>query len=229
MAQTRFDQVEARIGYIFADRDLLVRALTHASHGDGRRDSEDNQRLEFLGDRVLGLLTAEALITRFDQADEGGLAPRFNALVKRETCARVARRAKLGSALRMSRAEADRGGREKDSILGDACEALVGALFLDGGLDAARSFFARFWAEEFAGVDKRPQDPKSKLQEEAAARGLGVPRYALADRTGPEHRPVFTITVAVDGQGEASGEGGSKQAAERAAAAALLTDMGVDA
>ncbi len=226
-ARSAHDQLEHRLSHPFRDRSLLTRALTHASHGDGRAREANNERLEFLGDRVLGLLAAEALFARFAGVDEGGLAPRLNALVRQETCARAARRADLGPALRMARAEADRGGRDKDSILGDACEAVIGALYLDGGLEAARAFFERYWAEELDGLVERPKDPKSALQEWAAARKLAAPVYALVARSGPDHRPQFTVSARLtlaDAAGEAAaeGEGGSKQAAERAAAAALL-------
>ncbi len=227
-ARSALDQLEPRLGHRFGDRALLTRALTHASHGDGRQREANNERLEFLGDRVLGLLAAEALFARFVGVDEGGLAPRLNALVRQETCARAARRADLGPALRMARAEAERGGRDKDSILGDACEAVIGALYLDGGLEAARAFFERYWAEELDGLVERPKDPKSALQEWAAAHKLEAPLYALVARSGPDHRPQFTVRVRLAGlegaaeTAEAEGEGGSKQAAERAAAAALL-------
>lgn len=229
-SRTTLDALENRLGYAFQDRALLTRALTHASHGDGRQREANNERLEFLGDRVLGLLAAQTLFARFSAVDEGGLAPRLNALVRQETCARAARRVELGPALRMSRAEDERGGRDKDSILGDACEALIGALYLDGGLDAAHAFFDRVWAEELDGLTDRPKDPKSALQEWAAARKFEAPVYALVERAGPDHRPRFTVAVRLVGLGEgagtggaeATGEGGSKQAAERAAAEALL-------
>lgn len=222
MSTTRQDAIETALGYRFADPDLLTRALTHRSHGDGRRRGADNQRLEFLGDRVLGLLAAEALFTRFSDTSEGGLAPRLNALVRKETCADVARAMGLGEALFLSPAEVQRGGRDKDSILGDACEAVMAALYLDAGLEVARGVFERYWDAALSDLTSRPQDPKSALQERAAARKLPAPAYDVVDRSGPAHRPVFRVTVSVEGWGAAEGEGGSKQSAERAAAEALL-------
>lgn len=224
----RISAFEARIGWSFQDRALLERALTHASHGDGRSRSQSNERLEFLGDRVLGLLAADRLHNEFDTLDEGGLAHRLNVLVNKQACARAARRCDLGEALRLSPAEDRLGGRGKDSILADACEAVIGALYLDGGLERARAFFDRFWAEELAGLTRRPKDAKSRLQEWAAAKGLGAPVYKTQGRTGPDHRPVFTVTVRVKGAGEATGEGGSKQAAQQAAALALFEKEAAD-
>ncbi len=218
----RISAFETQIGRTFKDRALLERALTHASHGDGRSRAQSNERLEFLGDRVLGLMAANWLHQSFDSLDEGGLAHRLNALVNKSACARAARRCELGKALRLSPAEDRLGGREKESILADACEAVIGALYLDGGMTASQAFFDRVWADEMAGLTKRPKDPKSALQEWAAARGLGVPIYETKGRKGPDHRPVFEVTVAIKGAGAATGEGGSKQAAQRAAAEALL-------
>jgi ribonuclease-3 len=218
----RITAFETRIGRVFKDRALLERALTHASHGDGRSRSQSNERLEFLGDRVLGLMAAAWLHSAFSGLDEGGLAHRLNALVNKAACARAARRCDLGEALRLSPAEARVGGREKDSILADACEAVIGALYLDGGLEAAEAFFTKVWADELSGLTKRPKDAKSALQEWAAAKGFGTPVYETLGQAGPDHRPIFQVTVKVDKLGEATGEGGSKQAAQRAAAEALL-------
>ncbi len=224
----RISAFEGRIGRSFTDRDLLERALTHASHGDGRSRAASNERLEFLGDRVLGLMAASWLHEAFNGLDEGGLAHRLNALVNKQACARAARRCDLGEALRLSPAEDRLGGREKDSILADACEAVIGALFLDGGLDAARAFFDQVWAEELEGLTKRPKDPKSALQEWAAAKGFGTPVYETLGRKGPDHRPVFEVAVSIEGAGSAKGEGGSKQTAQRAAAEALLKQEASD-
>ncbi len=223
-------ELEVRIGWRFAGRDLLLQALTHSSFGDGKGAQQSYERLEFLGDRVLNLLAAERLSAEFPDETEGGLAPRLNQLVRRETCARVARRAGLDAALLMADSEARAGGRNKDSILGDACEALIGALYLDGGLPAAAGFFDRFWPEEIEAVRTAPQDPKTRLQEWSLARGLGVPAYEVVARSGPDHRPVFTVEARL-GQRAAPGEGEFKQAAERAAAAALyalLTETSAD-
>ncbi|MCC5997217.1 MAG: ribonuclease III [Oceanicaulis sp.] len=218
----RIKDFQTRIAHTFADPALLERALTHASHGDGRSRADSNERLEFLGDRVLGLMAAEALHERFPALDEGGLAARLNALVNKDACARAARRCELGEALRLSAAEARLGGREKASILADACEAVIGALYLDGGLEAARVFFLTHWAEELDGLTKRPRDAKSRLQEWAAQTGRPAPVYTVLSRKGPDHRPLFTVEVRL-GALSAQAEGSSKQAAERAAADQLLT------
>lgn len=228
MAGRALDQLEERLGRRFADRTLLERALTHSSFAEGRRRKGDNERLEFLGDRVLGLLVARRLYQSLREAEEGALAPRLNAIVRRETCALAARRAGLGEHLRLSRAEEAQGGRDKETILGDACEALIAALFLDGGLEAADMFVERFFGPELAAMDERPRDPKTQLQEWALGRGLAPPSYEVAARSGPDHRPSFVVEARVDGLAPASGEGGSKQAAERAAAAALIVREGLD-
>jgi ribonuclease-3 len=219
--------LERRLGHDFVDRGLLERALTHASAGDGSRHVRDNERLEFLGDRVLGLLTAERLIALDPKASEGDLAPRLNALVSRAACARVARRMELGPALRLSGGETRSGGRDKESILAGACEAIMAALYQDGGLEPARRVFLRFWAEETEALDSpRPKDPKTLLQEWAQGRGKPLPAYAVAERTGPEHAPEFTVEVVVEGLPPAAGAGASRQAAEKAAAQALLEREG---
>jgi len=223
----RVSEFEGRIDYRFKDRELLARALTHASTGDGRRRVRDNQRLEFVGDRVLGLLASERLFADFDD-DEGGLAPRFNAIVRKEACARAAQRAGIGDALRMSKSTDDAGGRESTSILGDGCEAVLAALYLDGGLEAARAFFNRFWAEELPGVLHKPVDAKTRLQEWAIKRHGVNPTYQQVDRSGPDHRPVFTIEACIEGLKPERGEGKSKQNAELAAAEAMLKREGVD-
>lgn len=228
MAANRLDALEERLGHRFADRALLERALTHASYGDGRGGVRNNERLEFLGDRVLGLIVARRLFETFDTADEGGLAPRLNALVRKEACARAARRADLGDALRMSKAEDRRGGRNNTSILGDACEAVMAALYLDGGLPAAERFFDAFWADELQRMIARPNDPKTALQHWTLANGLDIPRYTTVERTGPDHEPSFVVEVAVTRHHPERGRGGSKQDAERAAAAAFLEREGVD-
>jgi len=219
-------ELQSRIGYTFKDRSLIDRALTHASYGDGRKGVRSYERLEFLGDRVLGLMTAEALFRLFDNAKEGVLASRLNALVNKVACAEVAREAGLGEALKMGRSEDRGGGRDKTSILGDACEALIAALYLDGGRPAAQAFYDRFWGPRIEALRARPENPKSSLQEWAARTGRGVPRYQLTERSGPDHRPVFTVEVTVTPLEPAIGEGGSKQAAERAAATALLQREG---
>jgi ribonuclease-3 len=224
------EALERRLGYVFQDRKLLERALTHASVGDGAaRPGLDNERLEFLGDRVLGLLTAEQLIQLDPAASEGDLAPRLNALVSRKTCARVARAIALGPALRLSGAETRTGGRDKDSILAGACEALIAALYQDAGLETIRRIFLDIWSDEFRALNEpRPKDPKTLLQEWAQGRGRPVPAYMVVNREGPEHAPVFTVEVAVEGHGVARGQGSSRQAAEKSAAQNLIDQALID-
>lgn len=214
--------LEARIGYNFENKTLLLTALTHSSYGDGRRSFDDNEKLEFLGDRVLGLFTAEMLFLKGGKS-EGKMARHLNALVRKETCADMARSIDLSAALRLSKAEEKQGGRDKTSILGDACEALIAAIYLDGGPEPARNFFARLWGSR---IDKvvgtSAKDPKTRLQELASADGRTPPVYKLAERTGPDHNPKFFMEVSVLGQGKGFGEGRSKKLAERLAAADLL-------
>ena len=221
--------LEHRLGYAFTDRGLIDRALTHASIGDGARSTKggklrDNERLEFLGDRVLGLLTAETLVRRDPDAPEGELAVRLNALVQGATCASVARAMDLGAALRLSGGETRTGGRDKPSILADACEAVMAALYLDGGLDAARAVYDRFWKGAYETLAKA-KDPKTALQEWAQGTGRPLPAYRIVSRLGPDHAPVFTVEVTVEGARSASGLGPSRQAAEKAAAEALLANQ----
>lgn len=220
-------ELETRIGYVFTDKELLQRALTHSSFGEGRGGVRNYERLEFLGDRVLGLMTAEALFTAFDTADEGALAPRLNSLVRKETCADVARSIALGEALRMGRSE-QKHGREKTSILGDACEALIAAIYLDGGREAVQAFYNLHWGPRIEALRTKPRDVKSTLQEWAAKQGHGVPQYRQTGRAGPDHRPTFRVEVEVKPLAPAAGEGGSKQAAEREAAGNLLSREGVN-
>ncbi len=224
----RIRDFEAQLNYIFNDRTLLERALTHASYGDGRSRLESNERLEFLGDRVLGLMASQKLFETFTGLDEGGLSQRLNVVVDRSACARAARRCGLGGKLRLSVAEDRLGGREKESILADACEAVIGALYLDGGLDAARGFFTTFWTDEIERLAQRPRDAKSRLQEWAARRGQGVPVYETMARKGPDHRPVFEVQVRLEGLEPAYGEGSSKREAQQLAATELLGREVVD-
>ena len=217
------EALEQRIGHAFKDRALLERELTHASVGDGARTVRHYERLEFLGDRVLNLLAAERLMTLDGEAREGEMSPLMAALVNFHACARVARRIGLPDALRLSASATKIGARTSDAVLGDACEALIGAIYIDAGLDAARSFFLTFWEDEFANLDApRLKDPKTQLQEWAQGRGLALPRYALVSRTGPDHAPVFIVRVVLDGFEPEEAQGRSKQDAEKAAALAML-------
>ena len=215
--------LEHRLGHRFANRELLERALTHASVGDGASKIADNEVLEFLGDRVLGLIVAEALVQRHPEATEGELAPRLNGLVSRETCARIARAIDVGPALRMSGSATKIGAREKGSVLAGACEALMAAVYLDGGLEAARNVFLPLWREAFAdyGADRR-RDAKTALQEWAQGQGKPLPAYHVVSRSGPDHAPTFIVEVVVEGYLPAQAQGNARQDAEKAAARLLL-------
>ena len=218
----RLAALENRIGYSFQDVSLLVEAMTHSSYGDGQRVTNDNERLEFLGDRILGLLTADALYHQSIEA-EGTLARRLNALVRKETCAKIARQIGLGDALLMSSAEDRQGGREKTSILGDTCEALIAAIYIDGDYNEAKRFYDKYWMPLLNDVvTKSAKDPKTELQERAMAGQHGLPVYDIIERSGPDHRPLFVIEVRVNGIGAARGTGKSKRDAERYAATHLL-------
>ena len=215
--------LQTRLGYEFQDPGLLERAMTHASVGDGTRKVRHNERLEFLGDRVLGLLAAETLIQGDDEAREGVMSMRLAHLVSGRTCAVVGRRLGIGEALRLAPGETRTGGRDKDTILGDACEALMAAIYLDGGLEAARHFFLTFWAEELASKDVQDgKDPKTRLQEWAQAKGLGLPSYDVVSRHGPDHAPKFTIEVRIESLAPQTAQGASRRDGEKAAALALL-------
>jgi ribonuclease-3 len=215
--------LEQRLGYGFRDRTLLERALTHASAAQGARKAPDNERLEFLGDRVLGLIMAQALMTREPDATAGALSKRLAGLVSRQACARAARAVGLGAALRLQGGETRRGARDHETILADACEAVIAALYLEAGLERAGVIVLNLWAPLLEEpVDLAAADPKSALQEWAAAEGKSAPVYSLVSRTGPDHEPQFTLEVAIDDCPPAVGVGKSLQAAQKAAALSLL-------
>jgi ribonuclease-3 len=216
-------ELERVLGYRFARPELLVQALRHSSAGP-----PTNERLEFLGDRVLGLLIADLLLATHPNEVEGVLAPRFNALVREATCATVAVEAGLADRIVMAPSEARSGGRAKAAILGDACEAVIGALFMDGGLDAARAFVVRYWTPKLDAVAGDMRDPKTTLQEWAQARALGVPVYELTSKTGPDHAPHFVIEVKIGTIARAQGEGGSRRLAEQDAARQILLTLEQD-
>jgi ribonuclease-3 len=220
--------LELTIDYRFSDPELLERALTHISALKGQQGRVASyQRLEFLGDHVLGLAISEMLFAAFPKADEGELSRRLADLVRRETCADVARAIELGDSLRLGSSEAKAGGRARAAILADVCESLIGAVFLDGGYKAAAAFVDRFWAERMRKPARPLRDPKTLLQEWAQARGLPTPSYREVERTGPHHDPEFRVAVALPNREPAEGKGRSKRAAEQAAASALLLREGV--
>ncbi|SFO82788.1 ribonuclease III [Tranquillimonas alkanivorans] len=209
-----------RLGHDFARPELLLRAVTHSSISSPTRP--DNQRLEFLGDRVLGLVMSEALLKADPDAAEGQLAPRFNALVRKETCAEVARQVELGAVLKLGRSEQMSGGRRKAALLGDAMEAVIAAVYLDAGLDAARALILRLWGDRIARVEADARDAKTSLQEWAQGRGAPPPVYVEVARDGPDHAPMFTIEARLSDGRAARAKAGSKRQAEQAAAKALL-------
>jgi ribonuclease-3 len=222
-------ELEERIGYSFAERSLLDSALTHISALTGASRTGSYQRLEFLGDHVLGLVISDMLFRAFPKANEGELSRRLADLVRKETCADVARALDLGAAIKLGASEANSGGRRRLAILADVCEALIGAVFLDGGYPAAAGLIERLWGERMRTPARPLRDPKTVLQEWAQARGLPTPSYKEIERTGPHHDPEFRVSVALPELKPAEGLGRSKRAAEQAAAAAMLAREGVDA
>ncbi|WP_136685213.1 ribonuclease III [Falsirhodobacter xinxiangensis] len=211
------------LGHRFKNPELLIRAVTHASISGPQRP--DNQRLEFLGDRVLGLVMSEALLSADERASEGQLAPRFNALVRKETCAEIAREIGLGDALKLGRSEMMSGGRRKEALLGDAMEALIAAVYVDAGFEVARAMVLRLWGDRVGRVEKDARDPKTSLQEWAQARALPPPRYVELGRSGPDHQPVFDVEVRLETGETETAQANTKRAAEQAAARALLARM----
>jgi ribonuclease III len=214
------DFLRDQLGHEPNDIALFERALTHSS---AARDSYE--RLEFLGDRVLGLVVAGWLYERFPNEPEGKLSRRYNVLVARETCGEIGRQFGLPALVRLGKQARDDGANWSDNVVGDVVEALVGALFLDGGLEPAEQFVRRAWAPYVESQGRAPKHPKSALQELAAARDLRTPEYEVERKSGAHHAPRFTVRVSVGGLGEATAEGSTKQEAETAAAAALLKQV----
>jgi ribonuclease-3 len=212
--------VREKLGHEPKDIHLFEQALTHSSAG-----AEDYERLEFLGDRVLGHVTARALYERHPDEPEGYLSRRYNVLVARETCAEVGRELGVPKLVRLGKQAREDGASQSENVVGDVVEALIGALLIDGGLEAAQRFIAQVWEPQFAEQGKAPLHPKSALQELAAARNRRAPAYEVVSRTGAHHAPKFTIRVSVAGLGEATAEGASKQEAETAAASELLKQL----
>ncbi|GAB4539697.1 MAG: ribonuclease III [Roseibium sp.] len=214
--------------YDFKDLELLRVALTHASAlAPSETVAGSYQRLEFLGDRVLGLVIAAMLHKHFPSADEGELARRFNHMVKRETCAEIAQELGIGDAMRIGLAEAQTGGRKKTALLADICESVIAAIYLDGGFEAAEAFVRRLWEPRMLSWSGPLRDAKTTLQEWAQAKSLPTPRYEVTSREGPDHAPNFTVAVIVQGLTAGEGKGGSKRIAEQNAAEAVLRREGV--
>ena len=213
--------VGEQLGHNPKDISLFELALTHKSIGSG----EDYERLEFLGDRVLGHVVARALYDRHSKEPEGYLSRRYNVLVARETCADIGRELGIPSLVRLGKQARDDGASQSDNVVGDVVEAVIGALLIDGGFEAAQAFILKTWEPHLAEQRKAPHHPKSALQELAAAKGVKAPLYEVIARTGAHHAPKFTIRVSVPKLGEATAEGTSKQEAETAAAEALLAQL----
>lgn len=210
------------LGYVFTDVSLLREALTHPSLEGGKQ----YQRLEFVGDRVLGLVIAEWLFEAYPDADEGGMASRHTNMVRRETLAEVAVKMKLSDFIHMAKSTEDNGGRERPTILADVCEAIIGAVNQDGGYDAARALVRKFWKRYISQETIGRRDAKTRLQEWVQARHIPIPNYVVIDRTGPAHEPFFTIEARVKDMDPEKGEGRSKREAEQDAASKVLSRIG---
>ncbi len=221
-------EIEARIGHQFADPDLLMTAFTHVSALKPQRKRTDSyQRLEFLGDHVLGLIVSDMLYRAFPNADEGELSKRLAELVRKESCADVARSLGLADDIKLGAVGASASARLRKSVLGDVCEAVIGAIFLDGGYAAAAEFVGRNWTERMQKPRRPLRDPKTVLQEWAQGKGLPTPVYREVERTGPHHDPQFRVAVDLPGLAPAEGIGGSKRAAEKVAASVMIEREGV--
>jgi ribonuclease-3 len=220
-----FPAFQAKIGYEFNDPDLLIQALTHASYNDKHKIDLDNERLEFLGDRVLGLVIANALFKAFPTQPEGRLALRLNTLVQRDALADVAADLRLEDLILVGRAEKKT--PMQSAILANACEALIGAIYVDGGLEAAQIFVEKNWRQKLDDAQNARQDPKTALQEWAQGGAMAPPAYTVVERSGPDHAPKFVVEVALENGPTARGEGASKQRAQQAAAQKMLRQEGV--
>jgi ribonuclease-3 len=209
-----------KLGHDPNDLNLFELALTHSSAG-----GTNYERLEFLGDRVLGMVIAQALYERYPNEPEGNLSKRYNALVDRETCAENGREIGVPAFVRLGKQAREDGATQSDNVVGDVVEALIGALYLDGGLEVAKGFILRQWEADLATQRRAPQHPKSALQELAAAKGNKAPLYEVVSQTGAHHAPTFKVRVSIPQLGEATADGTSKQEAETAAAAALLSQL----
>ncbi len=226
LAESRLSAIEERIEHRFANRQLLREALTHSSVSGRQRHAKfNNERLEFLGDRVLGLLIADLLFTSHAQEGEGALSRRHAALARRETLAEIAAELELGGWLVLARSEEEGGGRGNPALLADALEAVLGALYLDGGLTVAEAFVRRHWEVRLASMGAPPRDAKTALQEWAQGHGLALPAYRVMGTEGPPHAPSFEVAVTVADLAPETGVGNSKRAAEQAAAERLLTRL----
>lgn len=226
-AKPELSALEARVGHVFGNPSLLRAALTHVSASPQRPESYE--RLEFLGDRVLGLAVAHMLYEAFPEVSEGDLSRRLAALVRKESCAHVAEAWGVGPHIRLGEGEAQTGGRRKRAILGDVCEAIIGAVFLDAGAEAAGNVVRAAFGDMMRAAADDLRDAKTALQEWAQARKLATPRYGVVSRGGPDHAPSFEVAVTIEGFAPAHGTGGSKRVAEQAAARTFMSREGLEA
>lgn len=218
MSNKPLSQLEEIIGYKFKDQHLLERALTHSS----TNDDYNYQRLEFLGDRVLGLVMAHALFVEFRSENEGGLAKRHTALVQGQTCTVVGQAHHVGEFIILSESEREAGGNLNENIIGDVVEALLGAIYIDGGYEVAQKVVLKLWGDNILTLKEAPQDPKTELQEWVQARGLALPEYEIIEKTGPDHAPSFVLQVNIEGEKSIAAEGTSRRQAEKAVAQKML-------
>jgi ribonuclease-3 len=227
-ARPELPALESRLGYRFRDSGLAILALTHlsAQNSGGRGRAQSYQRLEFLGDRVLGVVIASRLFQAFPKASEGELSMRFTKLVRRETCAEIAALWDVGPHVALGLGEARGGGRKKAAILSDVCESLIGAVFVDGGFGAAEALILRAWGDRITADAEPARDAKTAVQEWAQSRALAPPRYEEVERSGPAHAPHFVMRVVLDGFEPELGAATSKRAAEQAAAQTFLDRRG---
>ena len=232
MTARKTDGLIKKVGHAFSDLSNLEQALIHPSartnkFRKGGKRVHENERLEFLGDRVLGLVIAEWLMERFPDANEGELAQKLNALVRKETCAEIARELALESYIRVGKTERSGGVHKRTAVLGDAMESLIAAIYLDGGYQGARLVVRRMWTGHMERVDDVLRDPKTVLQEWAQGRGLAAPTYTVISQSGPDHNPKFEIGVEVEGLEGETGRGGTKRGAEQDAANKLLRSQSI--
>ena len=224
MINPSYKKLEDIIGYTFQKEHYLERALTHSS----TNDDYNYQRLEFLGDRVLGLVVSHALFEEFRGENEGGLAKRHTALVQGETIAIIGQAHKLGDFIILSDSERDAGGQMNENIIADVVEALLGAIYLDGGYEAAQKVVLKLWGDNIKTLETAPQDPKTELQEWVQARGLPLPDYNIIDKSGPDHAPVFIVELVVEGFNPIQAEGSSRRQTEKTVARKMLKILNAD-
>ena len=218
MSQPDFSRLEKIIEYEFQDKHWMERALTHSS----TNDDYNYQRLEFLGDRVLGLVIAHALFEEFRGENEGGLAKRHTALVQGRTCSIIGQAHNLGDFVILSDSERLSGGHLNENIIGDVMESLLGAIYIDGGYDAVQKVVLKLWGDNIRTLEQAPQDPKTELQEWVQARALDLPLYAVVEKTGPDHSPDFVVELSIEGFDAVRANGTSRRQAEKTAARKML-------